>query len=128
MDVAASGELACLQNGLPEREKHIVEMYLIPCTIERSGSSSERVFKIQLSQKVKYRDQAEDFLIGTANAKHLTDENRQPITEDWPSFGNESPGYVRCAKIRELSAGWLLVEVPSSDVIHVSEAELVRVA
>jgi hypothetical protein len=97
----------------------------IECQIERGAFTHERTFEIQLSPEITYQGEAEGKLVGTAHLDHLRDSNKKSLDEDEPSFGEPIPGFVQCRVIRDLGEGWVLAEVPSADVIHVSEASLV---
>jgi hypothetical protein len=88
----------------------------VPCTIERGAFSNERVFKISLSS-------AEGVLFGTANVRYLRDGEGQPLGDD-PTYG-EMMGFVQCHIISS-GEGTVTVEVPSTDIIHISETELVE--
>ena len=102
------------------------DLYYIACTIEHGAFTKERVFDIQLSEKIRtYDGTIGGKLVGTAHTDHLRDRYKQRLQEDEPGFGNSVEGFVLCRKLRELDEGWVIVEVPSADVIHVSEDALV---
>ncbi len=100
----------------------------ISCRIERGAFTNERSFEISLSDKVKGSSgENEGILVGTAHRMHLLDTNKKALGEDEPNYGNPVDGFVRCEIIRALPDGWVLVEVPSADLIHVPESELITV-
>ena len=99
--------------------------FYIACRIERGAFTNERTFEIELSDRITYRGEREGKLVGTAHASHLRTPERKPFTEDEPPYGETVEGFVQCRIIRELPTGWVLVEVPSADVIHVSKDSLV---
>ena len=102
------------------------DQFYIACMIEHGAFTKERVFEIQLSDKIRaYDGTGAGRLVGTAHTDHLCDQNKNRLAEDQPGFGNSIKGFVRCRKLRELDEGWVIVEVPSADVIHVSEDALV---
>jgi len=104
----------------------MADLYYIACTIEHGGFTNERVFEIELSDKIKMFDgEHAGKLVGTAHTDHLRDRDRAPLHEDQPGYGNTIEGFVLCRKLRDLSGGWAIVEVPSADVIHVSEDSLI---
>ncbi|MGH7199025.1 MAG: hypothetical protein ACREJB_00360 [Planctomycetaceae bacterium] len=90
--------------------------YLIRCKIERGGFNSERTFEIELPDGCK--------LVGVAFVEHLLDENKGPLDEDTPGYGEQIEGFVKCRRIRQIDEQKVLIEVPSSDVIHVPNDEL----
>jgi hypothetical protein len=63
--------------------------------------------------------------VGTAHSDHLRINEREALDEDTPEYGEPIDGYVCCKKIRDLDEDWVLVEVPSADVIHVAVDSLV---
>jgi hypothetical protein len=93
------------------------DKFLLPCTIERGGFTSERTFELQLD--------SEDKLVGTAYFEYLLDERKRTLDEDTPGFGSPIKGFVVCRKIADLGADRALVEVPSADVIQVPSDDLV---
>lgn len=104
----------------------MADLYYIACSIERGAFSSERVFEIQLSQRIKtYEGETSGKLVGTAHADHLRDSSRQALAEDQPEYAETIDGFVLCRKLKELGSGWIIAEVPSADVIHVAEDSLV---
>lgn len=88
----------------------------IACTIERGGFTTERTFEIETE---------DGKLVGTAYIEHLCDEKKKPLSEGEPPFGEKISGYVKCRKIRNISETKVLVEVPSSDIVHVSAKDLI---
>lgn len=99
--------------------------FLIPCKIERGAFERERVFKIMLSDQTRYKAKKDGMLVGTSDVSHLRDESKAALQIDAPPYGSEIDGFVQCRKIRDLPENWLLVEVPSADLIHVAADELV---
>lgn len=99
--------------------------YYIACQIERGAFTNERTFEIELSDHITYQGEQAGKLIGTAHASHLRTSERQPLSEDDPLYGETIEGFVQCRIIRELPEEWVLVEVPSADVIHVSKDSLI---
>lgn len=95
------------------------DYFLIACTIERGGFSSERTFEIDLSEGGK--------LAGIANVGHVLDQNKSSLDEDTPAYGETIDGFVKCRKFRPNGPGEALIEVPSADVIHVSDRELTAI-
>lgn len=93
------------------------EFFFIPCTIEQGGFSSERAFEIRTADGGK-------LLVGTANFEYLRNAKREELDEDTPGYGEKLSGYVMCRKVREIDEANVLVEVPSSDLIHVPLNEL----
>ncbi|MBW3541282.1 MAG: hypothetical protein KY476_13525 [Planctomycetes bacterium] len=91
-----------------------MQEFLIPCTIERGGFSSERTFELP---------HAQGKLVGMAFVEHLFDENRQPLADENPSYGEQIRGFVKCRVIERFDSR-VLVEVPSTDVINVPQDEL----
>lgn len=108
MDFAQQKELQIMSN----------KMFFIPCEIERGGFTSERTFEISVDSGK---------LIGTADVEYLRTEGRQHLDEDTPSYGEKIRGFVACRKIRE-EDDEVLVEVPSSDMIHVATKDLLDFA
>lgn len=103
------------------------DIFCIACKIEHGAFTNERVFEIELSDKIKtYEEGSTGKLIGTAHADHLRDQNKGRLGEDEPGYGNSIDGFVLCRKLRESTKGWVIVEVPSADVIHISEDSLVE--
>ena len=103
----------------------MTDLFCIACTIEHGAFTEERVFEIQLSDKIKASEGGDTGkLVGTAHTDHLRDQDRNRLQEDQPGYGNSIKGFVLCRKLRELAGGWVIVEVPSADVIHVSEDSL----
>ncbi len=94
------------------------KMFFIPCEIARGGFTSERTFEISVDSGK---------LIGTADVEYLRTEGRQHLDEDTPSYGEKIRGFVACRKIRE-EDDEVLVEVPSSDMIHVATKDLLDFA
>ena len=94
------------------------KIFYIPCEIERGGFTSERTFEISVDSGK---------LIGTANVEYLRTDARHQLDEDTPSYGEKIRGFVACRKIREEDDG-VLVEVPSSDMIHVATKDLLDFA
>jgi hypothetical protein len=90
----------------------------IPCEIERGGFTSERTFEISVDNGK---------LIGTANVEYLRTDDRKPLGEDTPGYGEKIRGFVACRKVREENDG-VLAEVPSSDMIHVLTKDLLDFA
>lgn len=104
----------------------MTDIFCIACKIEHGAFTNERVFEIELSDKIMtYEEGSVGKLIGTAHTDHLRDQNRDGLREDEPGYGNSIDGFVLCRKLRELTEGWVIVEVPSADVIHVSEDSLI---
>jgi hypothetical protein len=100
--------------------------YYIECDIEGGAFQSERTFEVALSKKITYRGEDSGKLVGTAHVDYLRDSDKHLLEEGDPPFGEPRRGYVLCRAIRRLPDGWMLVEVPSADVIHVSEDSLVE--
>ena len=96
-----------------------LKVYFIPCRIERGGFTSERTFEIDVTGGGR--------LLGTANADYLRLSDRSALDEDTPSYGEKIDGCVACRKVKE-DGQTILVEVPSSDVIHVTASELYEFA
>lgn len=92
------------------------ETFWIKCKIERGGFTNERTFEIELG--------GDGRLIGTANVEYVLDDQKQPLEEDAPAYGESISGFVQCRKLEE-KAEAILIELPSSDVIHVHESALV---
>ena len=102
------------------------DLYCIACTIEHGAFARERVFGIQLSEKIRTHDGTTvGNLVGTAHPDHLRDRHKQRLQEDEPGAGNSVEGFVLCRKLREMDEGWVIVEVPSADALYVSEDALV---
>ena len=95
------------------------DYYLIRCTIERGGFTSERTFEILLADGGK--------LVGISNVGHLYDENGKLLSDEEPPFGETITGFVKCRKIRDRVGNTALVEVPSADLINVPEEELLEI-
>lgn len=90
------------------------KVYFIPCDIERGGFSSERTFEIPVDGGK---------LVGTANTDYLRKQDRSPLDDETPHYGEKIRGFVACRKVQPSNDG-VLVEVPSSDVIHVATEAL----
>lgn len=104
----------------------MTDLFCIACTIEHGAFTKERVFEIKLSDKIKtYKGTQTGKLVGTAHTDHLRDQDAAPLGEDQPGYGHTIEGFVLCKKLRDLGKGWAIVEVPSADVIHVSEESLI---
>lgn len=88
----------------------------IRCTIERGGFSSERTFEVETSDGGK--------LVGSADIRYLCDENKNPLDDDEPPFGQRISGFVKCRWIRPIDNQNVLIDLPSADVIHVPADEL----
>ncbi len=100
--------------------------YYIGCTIERGAFAKELVFEIELSESIKCEGEDGGKLVGTAHPDHLRDVNQVPLEEDHPLYGDPVKGYVVCRKLKDLPDGMVIVEVPSADVIHVSQDSLIE--
>ncbi len=106
----------------------MADLYYIACTIECGAFSSERVFEIALSERIKtYEGETSGKLVGTAHADHLRDNDRQPLAEGQPGYGEKLDGFVLCQKLKDLGRGWAIAEVPSADVIHVAQDSLISI-
>ena len=101
--------------------------FYIACKIEGGAFTSERTFTIPLSEDVRWQGETEGKLVGTAHLDHLRTRDKKRLPEDEPPYGSTLDGYVLCRKIRALPDSRLLVEVPSADVIHVSEDAVISV-
>ncbi|MGD0899407.1 MAG: hypothetical protein ABR915_16340 [Thermoguttaceae bacterium] len=101
------------------------EYYCIGCKIERGAFTNERTFTLELSPRLTYEGGNEGRLVGTAHFEYLRDENKKPLSPDDPPYGITIEGFVLCRTIRELKDGWIVVEVPSADIIHISMDDLV---
>lgn len=88
----------------------------LPCKIERGGFSSERTFVIDLADGSK--------LIGTADTEYLRDDKKNSIGGDQPPHGEQKKGLVQCRRVSD-EDGHLVVEVPSADLIRVTQGDLV---
>jgi hypothetical protein len=93
------------------------QFYLMECMIESGGFSGEKTFEIDVPNG--------DRLIGTASIDYVRDENRQPLDEATPGYGERIRGFVVCRKIRQTDGNRILIEVPSTDVIHVDSDVLI---
>jgi hypothetical protein len=93
-----------------------MQEYLIPCSIERGGFTSERTFEI--AAPVGRR------VVGTAFVEHLFDANRRPLGEHTPESGQSIRGFVKCRVIRQTDEETALIEVPGAEVIPVPSGEL----
>jgi hypothetical protein len=102
------------------------EFYYIACQIERGAFTNERTFEVPLSANVTYEGSSDGKLVGTAHFDYLRDKNKKPLGDEEPSYGETIEGFVVCRRIRELGKGFLLVELPSADVIHVAESSLIQ--
>lgn len=91
--------------------------YFIECAIERGGFSSERTFEIDLGENGR--------LVGMANVEYFRDADKEPLDDETPQYGEKLMGYVACRKIRQTGDGQVLIEVPSSDMIHVQDEVLI---
>ncbi len=94
--------------------------FLIRCTIERGGFSSERAFEIETDDG--------QLLVGTADIDHLRDRYKHKLSDDEPPIGERIDGYVKCRLVRMIDQNSALVDLPSTDVAHVSAKELVDAA
>jgi len=93
--------------------------YFVPCTIKPGGFSSERTFEV--------KNGCEGQLIGIASVEYLLDESRKPLADDVPGYGQEINGFVKCLLIKsDKERGVAMVELPSDDVVRVSETSLVN--
>jgi hypothetical protein len=108
-----------------QKDSQMPNFYYIACQIERGAFTNERTFEIELSDNITHQGERNGIMVGTAHASHLRTSQRQGLGEDEPSYGQTIDGFVQCRIIRELPSGWVLVEVPSADVIHVSKDSLV---
>ena len=97
-----------------------MQMYWIPCKIERGGFSSERTFEIKLANG--------DILAGTAFVRYFLDKHRQPLDEDLPQYNEPLDGFAKCRVVRQISDDEVLIDLPSSDVIRVPKGELQQVS
>jgi hypothetical protein len=93
------------------------KFFLIRCTIERGGFSSERTFQIKTD---------EGQLIGTADVEHLRDQYKHKLSDDEPPLGTSIDGFVKCRLIRMIDKNSALVDLPSTDVAHVPADELLE--
>jgi hypothetical protein len=95
-----------------------MQYYFMPCTIKPGGFTSERTFEIKNGRG--------RHLVGVASVEYLLDDDRKPLTDDVPCYGQEISGYVKCLLIKvDEERGVALVELPSDEVIPVCEATLV---
>jgi len=87
-----------------------------PAKIENSGFSSERKFEVQLpgdGGKV----------VGAAYIEHFLDQNREPLSEGIPPYGQTMNGFVKVRVLRK-QGDTLFVEFPGTDVFHVPHEAL----
>ena len=91
------------------------DTFFMRCKIGHGGFSSERRFEIELP--------GGENLVGTAYVEYLVDSDKKPLPEDEPAYGKEIDGFVKCRKIR-VDGDRILVEVPSADILRVTENEL----
>ena len=101
------------------------QYYYIECAIERGAFTNERTFSLELSSRLTYLGEREGHLVGTAHIEHLRDSRKKRLSPDEPSYGDTIKGFVLCRTVRELGGEWVVVEVPSADIIHVSRESLV---
>ena len=91
----------------------------IRCEIENGGFTSERTFLIQVN---------DGKLIGTANVDYLRTEDRKTLHDGHPGYGETINGFVACHVIKYIDQeDTALVELPSSDAIHVPSSELLQI-
>jgi hypothetical protein len=93
------------------------KFFHIPCKIERGGFSSERTFTIPSVDS--------EPLIGVAYYEYFLDADKNPISDDVPPEGQIIDGFVMCRVVRRVDHLTVVVEVPSSDTIAISEKALV---
>lgn len=90
--------------------------FFISCQIERGGFDTERSFEINTPDGGR--------LVGSASVRHFLNSNHKQLGDDIPPFGEVINGFVKCQVIRFLDATQALVELPSADVVHVSQEDL----
>jgi hypothetical protein len=91
------------------------DLFWMPCTIEASGFSSERRFEVDLDDAGK--------VVGVAYIKYFCDENKKPIEEGHPPFGQTISGFVQCRVVKR-QGDQVFVEFPSTDIFHVPQEAL----
>ena len=104
------------------------DFYCIACKIERGAFTNERTFEISLSKDIATLDgKVDGVLVGTAHYEYLRSSAKQQLSEDEPGYGEPIKGFVLCRVLQEIGKGRVVVEVPSADVMYVSEESLVAV-
>ncbi len=96
------------------------DSFFVPCKIERGAFSSERVFVITLPDEG-------GTIRGTANIRYLLDEFKKALDHDSPAPGATIDGFVQCHLIGRADDGTVTIEVPSTDLLHIPENELVPI-
>jgi deoxycytidine triphosphate deaminase len=92
------------------------KFFHIRCQIERGGFSGERTFTIP--------NASGEPLIGVAYYEYFLDADQNPISEDVPPEGQIIDGFVMCRMVRRVDSSTVVVEVPSSDTIAISDKAL----
>jgi hypothetical protein len=86
----------------------------IACKITRGGFSSERVFEIDVSGRA---------VVGMAHVDFVRKDDGSPIGDE-PPPGATIEGYVQCRVIKRTGDDVVLVELPSGELVPVSEGSL----
>lgn len=91
--------------------------FKIPCTIERGGFSTERLFTVTISgEQNTFAGYYEHFLDGDGN----------PLELDSPPDGEVIEGYAKCRIIQRLEDGDFIISIPSSDSLVVPHEGLLE--
>jgi hypothetical protein len=90
--------------------------YWVPCTIENAGFASERRFEVDLPQ-------GDGRVVGAADVEHFRSDQRQPLPEGQPPYGQSMKGFVRCRVLRR-EQDKLFIEFPGTEVFHVPKEAL----
>lgn len=83
----------------------------VPCMIENAGFSSERRFEFDLPDDGGR-------IVGVAFVEHFRDQDKNPLQEGKPPYGQKLHGFVRCRIIRREGDN-VVAELPGSDAFHV---------
>jgi len=90
--------------------------HIIACKIRRGGFQSERAFEITSAEGEQK--------IGTAYIEHLLSSTKEQLGNDEPPKGQTIDGFVKCRMLRQLSSDHFLVQVPSGDVVIISDHQI----
>jgi hypothetical protein len=102
---------------MPRREGAMRTQFLIPCTIERGGFSTERIFTIRLP------DGPETF---AGYYEHFLDGDRNQLPVDVPGSGEVVEGFAKCRILQQQEDGTIIIDIPSSDSLLVHPDVLVE--
>jgi hypothetical protein len=88
----------------------------VRCRITRGGFSSERVFRVTLTDSTEY--------VGAAPAEYFFDEFEKPLPPDQPPRGVTKLGVVAGRVVGGEGQDGVLVSVPSGEVLKIDPRQI----